>query len=141
DSFAVEAKPNAGSITLGLNGELQPDTDHVAISIARESLEKEFLLQISMIPQETAATGSALKSRVVAFRQRGSNLYLLEATQGHSVNSELPQNLLLAEYPILKQTNTHITFDFNKGMSQLFTMSEWHGQDGEKPTYDGEAQF
>ncbi|MBI3555312.1 MAG: zinc-dependent metalloprotease, partial [Deltaproteobacteria bacterium] len=41
----------------------------------------------------------------------------------------LPMTLLLAEFPILDETETTITFDFNAGMSNIFVSDEWYAAD------------
>ena len=143
-SFQVKDKPAKNErLEQDFSGDtsLEPTTDKVAVSISKTALEKEFLLQASLIPQQGAATGSALKSRVVAFRQRGEKLYLLEATPGHTVTTELPQALLLAEFPVINQDKEQITFDFNAGMSKIFVYSDWHAQDDGATEYEKDAQF
>lgn len=100
-----------------------------AIAIAKGSLEKEFLFRSYVISQVPAPLGSSLKTRVVAFRKRGGKIYMLEATKGHSVSEDLPQNLVLAEFPIIEEKNDLISFDFNKGMSHLFVYGDWHASD------------
>ena len=68
----------------------------------------------------------AIKSRIVTFRQEGSNLYMLEAPTGNTVDTTLDADLVLAEFPITSQTDTQLTFDFNAGMSRLFyTIEGW----------------
>jgi hypothetical protein len=120
---------------------LDLNTDKTRISISKNALEKEFLLQASMIPQTGVALSSGLKSRVVAFRKKDNKLFLMESTQGHTVSTDLPQNLILTEFPILSEsTDGHITFDFAAGMSSLFVFGDWHASDFE-PNYDPGANF
>lgn len=111
------------------------------ISIAKKSLNKEFLLQGALIPQDQVALGRSLKSRVVAFQQKGKVLVMLEATQGHSLNNEFSQKLVLATFPILQQDDEYITFDFNTGMSKLISMRDWYAKDLEGKEYSTEKQF
>jgi hypothetical protein len=56
-------------------------------------------------------------------------LYMLEATDGHVVTNDLPSNLILAEFPIVEETADSIVFDFNSGMSKIFTIKDWRAQD------------
>ena len=114
---------------------------HYRISIARTSLEKEFLLQGSLTSQPVAAMSKGLKSRIIAFRERAGVLYMLEATQGHSVTSDLPQNLILTSFPIVESTSSRITFDFNAGMKNLFTFGDWHAEDFSGTGYDARGTF
>lgn len=103
--------------------------DKVKISIHKNSLNREFLLQTSKLDQVPITRFSGMKSRIVIFKEVGKKLFMMEATQGHSVSSDLPQNLILASFPITKRNESHIYFDFNKGMSKLFTGEDWKGQD------------
>ena len=105
------------------------------IALKKSALEKEFLLQTAVIQQTVAPLGSGVKSRVVAFRKRDGKLYLVEATQGHTVTHEFPQTLLLASYPILEETSEAITFDFNAGMSRLYLDEEWNASDSGGTSY------
>lgn len=114
DSFSVT--PNA-------------KTGQPSLVIRKSALDKEFLLQGSLIEQTTAAMGQGLRSRIVAFKRQGEALFMLEATTGHTVTRDLPQNLILASFPILGETADDIQFDFNAGMSSIFAASDWTGQD------------
>jgi hypothetical protein len=134
-SPVVNNAPNSG----GANEDLH--LDHERIQLNKSGLEKEFLLQISLIPQPSAAMSSGLKSRVVAFRRRADKVYLLEATQGHSVTTDLPQNLVLAELPILSEDENSLIIDFNKGMAHLMVASEWRGSDSGERNYNAEQEF
>lgn len=118
------------------------------LAIRKSALEKEFLLQASYIEQPVAALGSALKSRVVAFKKRGGRVYMLEATEGHVVTRDLPSSMILAEFRILEDAPDAIVFDFNEGMTKIFLADDWRGQDvtgtSYKPSYGGvtvEASF
>jgi len=111
------------------------------LSIKKSSLEKEFLLQGVLIPQTTAATGNALKSRIVAFRKRGDRLYMLEATAGHVVTNDLPSNILLAAFPITDEDDDKIVFDFAAGMGKLYSMEDMGASDSTGTDYDDQAQF
>jgi hypothetical protein len=132
DSFSIAETLSDGPIL---------KVDRARISIHRSALDKEFLLQGALIPQATVAMGEGLKSRVVAFRKRQDKLYLMEATQGHTVTEEMPQNLLLAEFPLLDESESFLTFDFNAGMSNLFVYGDWHGHDDEGSDYKSDENF
>ncbi|MEZ4752513.1 MAG: zinc-dependent metalloprotease [Bdellovibrionota bacterium] len=99
------------------------------ITIQRSALDKEFLLQANLIDQTTAAMGNGLKSRIVAFKKQDDQLFMLEAVQGHVISYDLPSNLVLAMFPIVSETEQTITFDFNAGMTRLFTQDEWRASD------------
>lgn len=129
------------TVPVSAKADLNLHSDLQHIQLQTSALEKEFLLQVSLIAQPTAAMGSGLKSRVVAFRKRGDKVYLLEATQGHSVTNDLPQNLVIAEMQIISENENGIVIDFNKGMSQLMVASEWRASDTGEKEYDAEATF
>lgn len=105
------------------------------VAIDKASLEKEFLLRANIIDQAVAAMGSGLKSRVVAFKKKSGRLFLLEATQGHTVTTDLPQALVLASFPILDETDEQIEFDFNAGMSSIFVAGDWAASDANGRDY------
>lgn len=130
DSFSIRT---AGTSGVGL--------DKAKLVIEKSALEKEFLLQASLIPQPSVAMGHGMRSRVVAFRERNGKLYMMEATQGHTVTADLPQSLILAEMPITAETPTAYTFDFAKGMSHLFLAGDWMVQDFNGPTRSPSADF
>ncbi len=99
------------------------------IGIKKQSLDKEFLLQGAILPQTQVPQFTGLKSRIVAFKSVGDKLYMMEATQGHQISPTLPQKLVLAEFPILSETENEIYFDFAKGMNKIYTKDDWTGQD------------
>jgi hypothetical protein len=140
-SFLVKVNPALTTHNFGINSLEDLKLDKQQIQIQKTALEKEFLFQVSIIPQASAAMSSGLKSRIVAFRQRANKVYLLEATSGHSVTHDLPQNLVLAEFPILSETESALTIDFNQGMSHLFIASEWRGSDFDSKHYSAETEF
>jgi hypothetical protein len=110
----------------GLTGE-HPGSTRIGISTA--ALEKEFLLQASMIEQPLVQMWTGMRSRVVAFRQIDGKLYLLEASQGHTLTTDLPAQLLLAEFPIKEVKDGVIYFDFAAGMSKIFVAGDWMASD------------
>jgi len=123
DSFVVE-KSDVGKVTL---------------SLAKSSLEKEFLLQVNVIEQEIVPLGRSLKSRVVAFRQRDGKVHMLETNQGHVINGDLPKTLLLASFPIIKDTADRVQFDFNAGISKVFNAGDMVSFAGGQPSYNSHS--
>ena len=142
-SFRIQSVGARVATELGEGGELDPITavDKARVSIARSALEKEFLLQSTMMMQPVAAMGNGLLSRIVAFRERDGKLFLMEATKGHTVTNELPTNLILATFPVIDSDDEQITFDFNAGMSGLFLAADWYATDFAGPVYDPAARF
>ncbi|MEY4616150.1 MAG: hypothetical protein RJB66_1110 [Pseudomonadota bacterium] len=148
ESFKVEQKP---SVPVTPRPSLPPPitekskvvfkANQAEISIAKIALDKEFLLQGVLIPQDGVAMGKSIKSRVIAFHIRGKSLIMLEATHGHSINSDFSQKLVLATFNILKQDDDFITFDFNAGMSKLMALRDWYAKDIEGQNYSTEKQF
>ncbi len=125
----------AASITDSFSVAPDTKTGQPSLVIRKSALDKEFLLQSSLIEQTTVAMGQGMRSRVVAFKRQAGSLFLLEATTGHTVTRDLPQNLILAAFPILSETDEEIHFDFNSGMSAIFASSDWTGQDGSGRDY------
>lgn len=115
--------------------------DHDHISIKKSALGKEFLFQAEMVQQEIVPEFNSLKSRVVLFSRMDDKIYMQESLVGQTATHGLPQNLLLAEFPILKETDDAVTFDFNKGMSQLFVENDWYSQDTQGPSYNPDKEF
>lgn len=131
DSFGIQTP----------QGPAAAQSDKAWLTIKRSSLEKEMLLQAQVVQLQYAPQFQNLKSRVVAFRLRGNKVYLIEATQGHTVTNDLPQTLILAEFDILSQDENEIALDFNKGMSHLFMAEDWRAQDFSGPKYKLENEF
>jgi hypothetical protein len=118
------------SFKVQLSGhQLGVGTDQAHLTLKKSSLDKEFLLMGSLIMQQPVPSFTGLRSRVVAFKEINSKLFLLDANSGHQVTANLPMNLLLTEFPIIKETDTSITFDFNAGMSKIFTQGDWFAED------------
>lgn len=123
----------------GAKGDISVSKDRETISILKSALEKEFLLQVMMTEQTPSPQFHALESRIVSFRKKGDKVYLMETSQGHNTSPDIPQVLLLAQFPILhkeneveeKEVEDQITIDFNAGMSAIFTAGEWKRTDEE----------
>lgn len=105
------------------------------IWIRKAALEKEFLFQGNLIMQHFPPIGQAIRSRIVSFRKHGGKLYMLEATQGHTVTRDLPQSFLLAEFPILEENPEGIAFDFNAGMRNIFIADDYWARDYQGTDY------
>ncbi len=103
--------------------------DFVEIGIRQAALEKEFLWQGSLISQQKVAQFNNMKSRVVAFRVVNNKIHMLEATQGHSVSNDIPQNLVLASFPITRIANDVVYFDFLRGMREVPMVGDWYAHD------------
>lgn len=115
------------------------------IGINKSALDKEFLLQSSIIMQPRVALGSGLKSRIVRFVERHDDIVLLDSVDGNSITKDIPQNLVLAVFPITSRATVDkeevITFDFNKGMSDLFVAGDWRASDFEGIGYNQATEF
>jgi hypothetical protein len=128
-AFTVQKVTGAAGNGVAAAPPIQPEATKVHLSIRKDALEKEFLLQTQWIDQPLAPNFTGMQSRIVSFRQRGSQLYLVETSQGHNFASNLPQTLLLAEYPIVSESADDLQFDFNKGMSDLLVAFDWTGEE------------
>jgi uncharacterized protein YegP (UPF0339 family) len=107
----------------------------VTIAIAKEALNREFLFQGNRVILDQAGYFTGLKSRIVTFQRKGSSLFLLESPKGHTVTPDTPFALILAEFPILKDEEGWITFDFNAGMSKIFMTEEMYASDSDGENY------
>jgi hypothetical protein len=135
DSF--QAEPSATS-ALESKSDLNI-ADQAHVSIQKTALNKEFLLTANMLSQTPTPMFSSLQSRVVSFIQRDQKVYLLDVTKINTVGADtnIPQNILLAEFPILKETETNLVIDFNAGMKQIFTVADMYGSDDLNSATDG----
>ena len=122
DSFTLKKKKGDGS-----SGGIFENTNQIGIKIS--SLDKEFLLQGSLITKPFVRRFENLKSRVVAFKVIDNSLYMLEATKGHDLYAKVTKDIILAKFPIVERTANHLFFDFVEGMSDVFMASDWNAQD------------
>lgn len=99
------------------------------IGIRKNALDKEFLLQASLIGQLSFPQWNGSKSRVVAFKHVNNRIYMLEATQGHNLTVDLPMTLILAEFAIESESADVLFFDFNGGMNKIFLAGDWNASD------------
>jgi hypothetical protein len=127
-------------ITDSFGKTVEPKTGRPLLVIEKSALDKEFLLQGALIPQTVAAMGESLRTRVVAFKRHGDQIFLMEATSGHTVTKDLPQNLVLAAFPIVREKGEEISFDFNEGMTAIFTQGDWASH-SEQPNYRPSFSF
>ena len=140
-SFQVvkkSGKQQTGDLT---DGAVLGRSPNYHIAIARSALGKEFLLQTELIDQVPVAEGTSLKSRIVSFLKRGGNIYMLETTAGNTVTTDLPQNLLLATFPIVHADSNQIVFNFNKGMQVVYVASDMNTSDFNGSEYDPKTEF
>lgn len=92
--------------------------NHVRLSKA--SLDREFLISASVIPQLVAPTSTALAGKIVRFELFHDGVDLYESTEGMVVTKELPSRRLLTTFPIVAQDDKTVTIDFNAGMRRVF---------------------
>ena len=113
----------------------------VSIGIKRASLGKEFLLQASTTQMPFLGTSNSSRSRIVTFKRQGNELFMLETGTGHVVTNDVSQVFVLARFPIVAETPSHLMFDFNQGMRDIFVAGEWRASDieGATPFFDAEA--
>lgn len=99
------------------------------IVIQRSALGQEFLLSGQLIQLMEVPRFGGLKSRIVSFQYTDNRLVMLEAGDAHAINQTFPARFLLADFPILWKSEDAIAFDFNRGMSQLYTARDWRSSD------------
>lgn len=105
------------------------------VAIRSDALKREFLLQGNLIELVGAPEFNGLKSRVVLFQKKAGKLFMLESQIGHTVTPDTPFAIVLAEFPIVSEENGWIWFDFNQGMSKIFTTWEFYASDDEGSGY------
>lgn len=105
------------------------------VAIKADALNREFLLQGNIIKLLQAPEFTGLKSRVVLFHRQGNRLFMLESQQGHTVTPDSPFALILAEFPITSEQSGWIYFDFNQGMSKIFTIDDMYTSDLDGTNY------
>lgn len=115
------------------HGPLAADLAWVAIK--KDALEKEFLLQASLMVQLDIPMSHGMKSRIVVFKQRANQLVMVESNEGEQISNDLPMNQILAVFPIVAEVADRLIFDFNAGMSHIFVSADWYSSDGEGETY------
>jgi hypothetical protein len=115
--------------TEGSDNDSQEVRQEKRIGIKREALGREFILRANVVKGSPSSTFSNLKTRIVSFALVEDRLYLIESSKGQSAHQDLAKSLILAELPILNQELDTIYFDFNRGMSKLYTMQDWYAQD------------
>ena len=111
-----------------------------SLSIDEDALDKEFLLRVNMVNLIPIPTFNGLKTRIVSFKKRGESLFLLESTKGHTITADMPQNIILTEFPIVEEEDGKIIFDFNVGMQTLFVGSDWRASDDGGRFYQAEFE-
>lgn len=114
---------------LGALPDGKPEADKVAIRLATEALDKEFMLQAAFTEFEETPKFHGLKSRIVTFKKHRGKVYMLEAATGNTGSTDLPTTLLLAEFPILAEADGWIEIDWGAGMKNVFFAGEMHASD------------
>ena len=133
---------NSAIVTHDISG-LAVDSDHVIV-IEESKLGQQFLLVTTSTPQLKSLEFEDSKSRVVMFEIHNGLLYMLESPQGHISDADLENDIVLAEFPINKQSDGKIYFDFNVGMKSLYNMlpsawaSDFDGTEYTSQTFDNQ---
>lgn len=101
-------------------------SDKSHVSIKPSALNKEFLLSVNMLTQTPTPAFQGLQSRVVSFIERDGKIIMLDVTKNNVIEKEnIPQTLLIAEFPILSKSENSIVIDFNAGMKNIFVNADW----------------
>lgn len=112
-----------------------------SVTIPKEKLQLEYIFQVSMTSLSPAPEFNSIKSRIVSFKQEGDSLLMLESAIGNSIAANKSQGILLAKFPILRTSESDITFDFNHGMSKLFLMGDLFAEDIYGKEFDAGAKW
>lgn len=103
------------------------------ISMSKEDVPNQlFLFRAASISTTPVAMGSALRPKVIYFERRNQKLYMFESQQGLMASNSVDAKILLAEFPILSETNKELVIDFNVGMNHLFALSSMYTSDSQE---------
>ncbi|MFO1478174.1 MAG: zinc-dependent metalloprotease [Verrucomicrobiota bacterium] len=97
--------------------------DQVMLAIPKSGFGKDYLFSASVIPQEIAATSTALAGKIVRFELFSDGVDMYECNKGLVVTDELPARRLLASFSIVRQDGDQVVIDFNRGMRRVFTQT------------------
>jgi len=109
--------------------------DNYNLTLKKEALGHFFLLKTSLIDSPPAPTGNPMASKVIFFKKSGPFIGMFESTSGKVVTDSVKTQILLAKFPILNETNTSITFNFEEGMKTLFLKGSYYiAREGSDPS-------
>ena len=108
---------------VGVLGLSEPVT-HRAVTMDREELGREFLLQTSYEQADSREDFNTSRSRVVMFERHGRSLRMIERHRGMGL-PDLP----LADIPIRGETARTLAVDFNAGFDRVFREEDRTGED------------
>lgn len=90
------------------------------VTLKKEALEHLFLFGAAQITTLPAASGTGLAHKLVFFKRQGESLFMFESREGKAASTSVESKILLAEFPVLKEDEQTLTFDFKAGMTKLF---------------------
>src|SRR3989338_691788 len=133
-----EPQPGESAPPTELSTQVQIDKDLMTLN--PDALEKPFLLEASIIGNHAfdlyAPTSEGLQSQIVTFQRQGQSIFLMRSIEGQVVTQELPEQQILAEFPIMaseestpENQSLPLQIDFNKGMSKIFVNSSLYWDD------------
>ncbi len=129
-SFGVVSKPAVTADAISLK------TKQNLLVISKSALEKEFLMTANFLEEAPSPNFHGLRGRVVSFREKAGRLFLIDVTQKHpEIAGEIPQTLLLAEFPVVSSSAKDLTFDFEKGIRDIFGVSDMYASDSDGSDY------
>lgn len=135
-ALCISAFANEGKITVSI---FSPITigQNSTLAFKKNALDgQEFLLRASLAPQTVSPSSHGLLSRIVTFHRDGQRVFIMSSNVGQLATNSLPSTLILAELPVLEETNDALVLDFNRGMQKLFTASNWYGSDSSGKHFD-----
>ena len=105
-----------------------------ALNIRKSSLDEKqrFLLSMIKVQGPPLPFGESLASKVVYFERKASEVYLFEDLMGKMESSSLESKKFLSSFEIIEETEEAISFDFNKGMKDIFDQSNINTENKDK---------
>lgn len=105
--------------------ETSDQTDYV-ITIKKELLKKDLMLNVAYAGMAPEGSGEALASKLVFFEKQGDQLVLFESMKGKVTTDSIPSYKLLVEFPITKETPEGYEIDFKKGFDRLYFQGAYY---------------
>lgn len=103
------------------------------ITLKEEALKQTFLLTVAEVSGPPTPTGHALANKIVFFEKKGGSLFMFESLDGKLSTDSVETRVLLAEFPVVKDQNGYVTFDFKKGIKLVFEKGSYFVSDAGKP--------
>ena len=100
------------------------------ISLTQEALKQTFLFTVAEISSAPTPTGHAMANKIVFFEKKANSIFMFESLTGKLSTNSVETKVLLAEFPITKETKKKVQFDFKSGMKLFFEKRSMFASEG-----------